>query len=98
MKYLVQQKAEHDSWERKKDLENVKEVVAEFEGRVKAKVRRQEKLDIAEKKNFRKRELLGRYMAKFLYGQDDRKFENEYLKRLERNWQRQKLVSLKKKS
>jgi len=46
----------------------VKEVVAEFEGRVKAKVRRQEKLDIAEKKNFRKRELLGRYMAKFLYG------------------------------
>ena len=35
-------------------------------------------------------ELLGKYMAKLLYGQDDRKFENEYLKKLEKNWKQWK--------
>ena len=42
MKYLVQQKrfvADHNSWERKEDLENTKEVVAKFEGRMNAEVR-----------------------------------------------------------
>jgi len=27
-------------------------------------------------------------MAKMLYGWDDRKFEEEYLRKLERNWQK----------
>ena len=31
--------AEHDSWKREKDLENAKEVVVEFKGRVNTKVR-----------------------------------------------------------
>ena len=31
-------------------------------------------------------EILEKYMAKILFGWDDRKFENKYLKRLERNW------------
>ena len=42
VKYLVQWKeftAEHDTWEREENLENVKEVVAEFEERVNAEVR-----------------------------------------------------------
>jgi len=42
VKYLVQWKrfmAEHNSWEREKDLENAKEVVAEFERRINAEVR-----------------------------------------------------------
>jgi len=30
-------------------------------------------------------ELLGKYMAKLLYGWDDKKFEEEYLRKLERN-------------
>ena len=30
---------EHDTWGKKKDLENAKEVVAEFEGRLNAEVR-----------------------------------------------------------
>ena len=30
----------HDSWKKKEDLENVKEVVVEFEGRINAEVRR----------------------------------------------------------
>jgi len=38
-----------------------------------------------EEKNIRKRELLGKYTAKMLYGWDDKKFEGEYLRKLERN-------------
>ena len=49
-------------------------------------VRRQEKLDMAEKKNFRRGELSGKYTVKMLYRWDDGKFEKEYLRKLERNW------------
>ena len=56
-----------------------------------------QKLEIAEKEDFRRGELLGKYMAKILYGWNNSKFENEYLKKLERNWHKWKLVSLKKK-
>jgi len=56
--------AEHDSWEKQKDLENTKELVTEFEGRMNAKVRRQEKLNLVEEKNFRRVELPGKYMVK----------------------------------
>ena len=31
---------EHNSWEKKEDLENVKELVVEFERRIKVEVRR----------------------------------------------------------
>jgi len=37
---------EHDIWEREENLENAKEVVAEFERRMNTEVRRQEKLDL----------------------------------------------------
>jgi len=33
-------------------------------------------------------ELLGKYTAKLLYGWNDEKFEDEYLKKLEKNWKR----------
>jgi len=49
-------------------------------------VRRQEKIDMAEERNFRKGILPGKYIAKLLYGWDDRKFKAEYLRKLERNW------------
>jgi len=49
-------------------------------------VRRQEKLDIAKEQDFRREELPRKYMAKVLYRWDNRKFEKEYLKKLERNW------------
>jgi len=55
-----------------------------------AEVRRQEKIDIAEERDFRRGELPGKYMAKLLYGWDDKKFEDEYLKKLEKNWRRWK--------
>jgi len=88
-KYLVRWKGfivEHDTWERKEDLENAREALEEFEGRMNTEVRRQEKLDMAEKKDFRRGKLLGRFTAKILYRWDDEKFEEEYLRKLERNW------------
>jgi len=88
-KYLVRWKgftAEHDIWEKKEDLGNAREVLKEFEGRMNAEVRRQEKLDMEEEKDFRRGELPGKFTAKMLYGWDDEKFEKEYLRKLERNW------------
>ena len=49
-------------------------------------VRKQEKLDMMEKKDFRRRELPEKYTVKMLYGWDDGKFKEEYLRKLERNW------------
>jgi len=57
----------HDSWEKKEDLENTKELVAEFEEKINIEIRRQEKLNLAEEKDFRREELLGKYMAKMLH-------------------------------
>jgi len=67
-----------NSWEREKDMENTKEVVAKFKERLNAEVRQQEKL--VKKRDFRRRILLGRYMAKMLYKQDNGKFEDEYVR------------------
>jgi len=44
------------------------EAVEEFEKRMNAKVRRQEKLDMTEERDFRRGELPGKFMAKMLYG------------------------------
>jgi len=88
VKYLVRWKgfiAEYDSWKREKDLENAKEVVAEFKKRINAEFKRQEKIDRVEERDFRRGELLEKYIAKILYRWDDGKFEKEYLKKLERN-------------
>ena len=76
---------EYDTWEREKDLGNAREAVGKFEGRISAEIRRQEKLDRMEEKDFRREELPGKYTVKMLYGRDDGKFEEEYLRKLERN-------------
>jgi len=75
----------------------VKKVLEEFEGRVDVEVRRQEKIDRAEERNFRRGELPGKFTAKMLYGWDNGKFEEKYLKKLERNWKRWKAVFLEEK-
>ena len=79
---------EYNTWEREEDLGNAREAIEKFEGRMNAEVRRQEKLDIMEEKDFRRRKLLEKYIAKMLYGWNDGKFEEEYLRKLERNWQK----------
>ena len=43
-----------------------------------------------EAEEFKRGELPGRYTAKLLYRWDNKKFDEEYLKKLERNWNRQK--------
>jgi len=58
----------------------------EFKGRMNAEVRRQKKIEIVEKRDFRRGDLSRRFIVKMLYGWDDGKFEEEYLKKLERNW------------
>ena len=97
-KYLVRWKgftAEGDTWERRENLKNAKEALADFEG--KTEIRKQEKIEEAEDRDFRRGELPGKSTAKMLYGWDDGKFEEEYLRKLERNWQRWKAVSPEKK-
>jgi len=83
VKYLIWWKgftAEGDTWERRENLKNAKELIEEFE-RGGVEVRRQE----GEVDEYRRMELLGKYMARLLYGWDDQKFEEEYLNKLERN-------------
>jgi len=53
---------------------------------------------MTENRDFRRRELFEKYTAKMLYKYNDSKFERVYLKKLERNWQKWKSVSLEKKS
>jgi len=48
-------------------LKNTKKVVTEFKRRVYAEVRKQEKLDIVKERDFRREELLEKYIAKMLY-------------------------------
>ena len=69
-------------------MKNAEEVLEEFEERMNAEVRRQERIDMAEERDFRRGELPGKFTAKMLYGWDDGKFKEEYLKKLERNWRR----------
>ena len=58
---------EHDIWERKEDLGNIREVLEKFDGKIDTEVRRQEKLDMVEENDFKKRELPRKFMAKMLY-------------------------------
>ena len=87
-KYLIRWKgftAEGDTWERKENLKNTEELIKEFEQR-EIVVRRQ----VEEEGEYRRMELPGKYTAKLLYGWDDRRFEEEYLNKLEKNWKKWK--------
>jgi len=97
-KYLVKWKgymAEENTWEGLENLKNAMEKIEEFEKerfeqeiqRIRMKKGNEMKLNL-EAEEFRKGELLGRYIAKLLYGWDNKKFDEEYWKKLERNWDR----------
>ena len=69
-KYLIWWKgfiAERDIWKRKENLKNAEEVLKEFEKRMIMEIRRQEKIDMAEERDFRKGKLLGKFTARILY-------------------------------
>ena len=72
-------------------------MLEDFEERMEVEIRKQEKLDRAEEQDFRREELPKKFMARMLYGWDNGKFEEEKLKKLERNWRRWKTVSLEEK-
>ena len=78
---------EEDTWESRENLKNTMKLVEEFEREYhreeEEKVRQQEANE--DKWTF-SRELLGRYMAKLLYGWDNKKYDQEYWKKIEENW------------
>jgi len=99
-KYLVKWKgytAEENTWEGLENLKNAMEKIEEFEKgrfeeeiwRIRMKKGKEMKLN-PEAEEFRRGELPGRYTAKLLYGWDDKKFDEEYVKKLEKNWNRWK--------
>ena len=49
---------EHDTWEKREALENARETLEEFEEKINVEMRKQEKLDMAEERDFRRGELL----------------------------------------
>jgi len=83
--------AEEDTWESRENLKNASDLVEEFEKEYRREkeeeTRRQEK---EEEKNTFSRGLPGKYMAKLLYGWGEKKYKQEYWKKLEENWQRWK--------
>ena len=89
-KYLVRQKrctVEEDTWKSKENLKNAMELVEEFEREYsreeEKKVRWQE---AEENRKMFSRELPGRYMAKLLYRWGNKKYNQEYQKKMEENW------------
>ena len=85
-------------------MENTRKLVNKFEERLEAEVRRQEGIEERWKiklnpraDEFKRSKLPEKYIAKLLFGWDDRKFKDKYLKKLEKNWQRWKIVSLEEK-
>ena len=79
------------------NLKNAGEKIEEFEKgrfeeeiqRIRMKKGKEMKLN-PEAEEFKREELPGRYMAKLLYGWDDKKFDEEYLKKLQKNWNKWK--------
>ena len=76
-------------------MKNAREKIEEFEKerfekeiqRIRVKKEKEIKLN-PESEEFKRGELPKRYTAKLLYRWDDKKFDEEYLKKLERNWNR----------
>jgi len=81
--------AESDTWEGRENLKNAKEAIEEFE-----KEYRRDMEDVAqqerEKTTFKRGELLGKFTVKMLYEWSDKRYDQEYWGRLERNWRRWK--------
>ena len=87
--------AEEDTWEEIENLKNMIDLVEEFEKKI-----REEEIQQVEKRKgkqkaierelnpeaeeFKRSELPGKYTARILFEWDNNKFENEYLKKLEK--------------
>ena len=101
-KYLVRQKGyivEKDTWKELENLGNTIDLVEKFLKEIRKKVIR--RVQMRKKKGkkrilnleaeiLRRSELLEKYIARILFGWNNGKFEDKYLKKLERNWARWK--------
>ena len=87
---------ESDTWEGRENLGNTKEAIEEFEKEYRwdtEEINQQER----EEGIFERGELPGRFIAKRLFGWSDKKYDEEYWRRLERNWRQWKGRRPKKK-
>ena len=75
--------AKENTWEPRENLGNAEELIKEFE-------KEYSEIGRINNKEDRKGELLDRYMAKMLYRWDNKRFDEEYWGRLERNWNKWK--------
>jgi len=76
--------AESDTWKGEENLENAKEAIEEYKREYRRDmedIRRQER----EEGMFRRGELLGQFTARKLFGWSDKRYNEEYWRRLERN-------------
>jgi len=74
--------AEEDTWEPRENLGNAEDLVKEFEEQYSKEIRCSKQKNIKEN---RKEELPGRYIAKLIYGWDNKRFDREYWGKLEKN-------------
>jgi len=81
--------AEGYTWESRENLENMMELVKEFEreyGRDDREVRQQEKAE--DNKDYWREGFPGQYAARRLFGWSNGEYGKRYWQRLEKNWKR----------
>ena len=83
--------AKEDTWKKLENLENIIDLVKEFEKKIREKeieriwMRKEKKRVLnSETEVFKRSKLLGKYMIKILFGWNNRKFEDKYLKKLDK--------------
>ena len=77
---------EEDTWENRKNLENVKELVKEFERKYGEEVEELRRQELEEEEKEFSWELSREFMAKLLYSWGKRRYKREREKRWDENW------------
>ena len=81
--------AKSNTWEGRENLKNAKEVIEEFEREYWQDMKDMARQEYKERM-FRRGELPERFTARKLFGWSDKKYDQEYWERLERNWRQWK--------
>ena len=102
-KYLVRWKGymiEEDTWKELENLKNAMDLVKKFKKEIREEIwwveKRKEKQKTVEvelnpeAEKFKRSKLPGKYIVRISFEWDNKKFEDKYLKKLERNWARWK--------